>query len=70
MMVTELLLLHVIEVCLISHARIVTHMAKRILFVVRIIILRISSFLVNELHVVRTFFVNLNASNFKIKLLN
>lgn len=40
MMVTELLLLHVTEVCLISQARIVTHMAKRILFVVRIIILR------------------------------
>jgi hypothetical protein len=40
MMVTELLLLHVIEVCLISQARIVAHMAKRLLFVVRIIILR------------------------------
>jgi hypothetical protein len=40
MMVTNILLLHVIEVCLISQARIVAHMTKRLLFVVRIIILR------------------------------
>ena len=40
MMVTNILLLHVVKVCLISQTRIVAHMTKRLLFVVRIIILR------------------------------
>ena len=40
MMMTDILLLHVIEVCLISQVCIVAHMTKRLLFVVRIIILR------------------------------